>query len=409
LKPFTVKHVKEKTLPPNCPMLSSFRWFGPDDPVSLAAIRQCGCDAVFTALHEVPAGECWTRAAIRERRTRLADHGLAWVAAESVPVTEAIKTRTGDWAAHIRNYCRSIENLAAEGIHCVIYNFMPVLDWVRTDLSVTLPDGARTVGLNPVRLAAFDAFILKRPGAAADYPDGLYREAEAVFSGLDEARITRLQQDIIDIFPGRKTRLHIEDIRSMMKPYANLGRERLQSHLADFLKEIIPVAESVGVRLAVHPDDPPYPVLGLPRIVSTQADLEFIIGLSDSPANGFCFCPGSLGVIPENEPVSIARRFADRIHAVHLRNITRSANGGFTESPLLEGSVDIPDLVRVLLGEQNSRRAAGRDDWRLPMRPDHGLVILEDLRKPPPTTPGYTCLGRMKSLAELRGLQSGMS
>jgi mannonate dehydratase len=389
-------------------MVPCFRWFGPGDPVSLRAIRQCGCEGVFTALHDVPAGDCWTREAIRERQEQLADHGLEWVAAESVPVTEAIKTRTGDWERHLDHYCRSIENLAVEGVNCVIYNFMPVLDWVRTDWSLTLADGSGTVGLNPVRLAAFDAFILKRSGAESSYPEGVFTAAEAYFEKLDSAEILRLQQDIVDIFPGQETRFHIDDIRRMMEPYADIDRERLRAHLAAFLEVVLPVAEGAGVRMAVHPDDPPYAVLGLPRIVSTEADLAFIMRLSDSPSNGFCFCPGSLGVNAGTDLPGMLERFAGRIHAVHLRNILRAENGGFYESPLLDGSVDIPELVRALLAEQGKRRAAGRPDWRLPMRPDHGLVLLDDLKKPPPVTPGYTCLGRMKSLAELRGLQLGM-
>jgi mannonate dehydratase len=389
-------------------MVPCFRWFGPRDPVSLSAIRQCGCEAVFTALHDVPSGECWTREAIRERKDQLEAHGLTWIAAESVPVTEAIKTQTGDWKTHVRNYCRSVENLAAEGIHCVIYNFMPVLDWVRTDLSLTLPDGARTVGLDPVRLAAFDAFILERPGAEDSYSRKTFAAAKTYFAGLQADDIRRLQQDIVDIFPGQTTRFHIDDIRRMMAPYAGIDHERLQAHLADFLETVLPVAEAAGVRMAVHPDDPPYSVLGLPRIVSTEADLAFIMELSGSPANGICFCPGSLGVNAGTDLPGLLQRFAGRIHAVHLRNIFRENDGGFRESPLLEGSVDIPELVRALLEEQRRRREAGRSDWRLPMRPDHGLVLLDDLDKPPPTTPGYTCLGRMKSLAELRGIQVGM-
>lgn len=389
-------------------MTPCFRWFGPDDPVSLAAIRQCGCEGVFTALHEVPAGQCWSREAIRERRDQLAREGLEWIAAESVPVTEAIKTQTGNWEEHVRNYCRSIENLGAEGIRCVMYNFMPVLDWVRTDLSLTFPDRTRTVGLDPVRLAAFDAFILKGPGAERRYPERVFKKAEAYFANLVAGEIRQLQQDIVDIFPGQKTRFHIDDIRTMMAPYEEFDRDRLRAHFSVFHEAIIPAAEAAGVRLAVHPDDPPYPVLGLPRIVSTEADLNFIMGLSDSPANGICFCPGSLGVNAETDLPGVLSRYAGRIHAVHLRNVLRGADGGFRESPLLEGSIDMPELVQALLEEQSSRREAGRPDWRLPMRPDHGLVLLDDLQKPPPVTPGYTCLGRMKSLAELRGLQVGL-
>ena len=389
-------------------MLPCFRWFGPHDPVSLEAIRQCGCEAVFTALHGIPAGEEWTPQAIAERKALIEAAGLEWVVVESLPVSEAIKTASGDWQAHLDAYCRSLENLAAAGILRVVYNFMPVLDWVRTDLAITLPDGSRTVGYDPVRWAAFDLFVLGRTSAAADYTPGARERAEAYYGGLDAEARRQLETDIIDIFPGHAGGMELNDIRVMMDRYKGIDRGRLRENLAAFLARVLPVAEAAGVQLAIHPDDPPFPVLGLPRIVSTLEDLEFVTGLSNSPANGICICPGSLGVRPDNDLAQMMDRLSGRIAAVHLRNIHREASGAFREAPHLDGVVDMPVLVRILLEEQARRRAAGRADWRLPMRPDHGLTLLDDLAKPPPVTPGYTVIGRMKGLAELRGLQQGL-
>ena len=389
-------------------MTPCFRWFGPGDPVRLEAIRQCGCAGIFTALHDIPAGQPWTRAAIRERKELLAEQELPWLVAESVPVSEAIKTRSGDWEAHAACYAESIRNLAAEGIRCAMYNFMPVLDWVRTDLAIMLPDGTRTTGYDPVRWTAFDLCVLKRPGAEADYAPEQAEQAQRYFASLGPGQAAALERDIIDIFPGQKGHFQLDDIRRLMAAYAEVGTEELRSNLAAFLERILPVAEEAGVRLVVHPDDPPFPVLGLPRIVSTAADLEYILSLSDSPANGLCLCPGSLGVRPDNDLVEITRLFADRIQAVHLRNIVRGEDGSFRESPHLEGVVDMAGIVAILLKEQQRRRETGRADWRLPLRPDHGLTMLDDLAKPPPVTPGYHCLGRMKGLAELRGLQAGL-
>ena len=385
-----------------------FRWFGPNDPVSLAFIRQAGATAVFTSLHQIPYGEVWTREAIRERKQMIEDAGLRWTAVESVPVHEDIKTGRGDLARLFENYNNSLRNLAAEGIHTVIYNFMPVLDWVRTDMRWILPDGSASMHYDPVRFAAFEIHALKRAGAEADYTPEQLEKAAAWWESLDETAQDAFVRTIIDVFPGVKWALSLDDIRAMLARYDGLGADGLRENLARFLQAVIPVAEEVGVRMAIHPDDPPFSVLGLPRIVSTGSDVAELFQMADSPANGLCFCTGSFSAREDNDLPAIVRDFGSRIHAVHLRSTQRLPDGSFYEADHLAGSVDMPAVMRNLLDEQDRRRAEGRADWQLALRPDHGHTMMDDLPKPAGITPGYSCIGRMRGLSELRGLMLGL-
>ena len=385
-----------------------FRWFGPNDPVSLADIRQTGATAVFTSLHQIPYGEVWSSVAIRERKKMIEAAGLRWSAVESVPVHEDIKTGRGDLPTLFKNYTDTLRNLAAEGITTVIYNFMPVLDWVRTDMRWVLPDGSESMHYDPVRFAAFEIHALQRPHAEADYSAEQVAQATAWWQRLDESARETFIRTIIDVFPGVKWALTLDDIRAMLARYDAMGTASLRENLAKFLQAVIPVAEEIGVRMAIHPDDPPFSVLGLPRIVSQASDVEAIFNMVDSPANGLCFCTGSFSARPDNDLPAMVEKFAARIHAVHLRSTQRLPDGSFYEADHLGGSVNMPAVVRRLLNEQDRRRATGRADWQLPLRPDHGHTMMDDLLKPAGITPGYSCIGRMRGLAELRGLMHGL-
>jgi mannonate dehydratase len=386
----------------------SFRWFGPGDPVPLSYIRQAGASAVFTSLHQIPYGELWPREAIRERKEQLQAAGLRWTAVESVPVHEDIKTGSGDVERLLENYTGTLRNLAAEGLSLVIYNFMPVLDWVRTDMRHVLPDGSESMHFDPVRFAAFEIHALKRAGAEADYTPAQLGLAAAWWGSLDDAARETFAKTIIDVFPGVKWGLSLDDIRALLARYAHIDATVLRANLARFLEAVIPVAEEVGVRMAIHPDDPPFSVLGLPRIVSTAPDVEAIFQMADSPANGLCFCAGSFSARADNDLPEIVRNFAPRIHAVHLRSTQREPDGSFYEADHLGGSVHMPAVVRALLDEQDRRLAEGRSDWRIPLRPDHGHTMMDDIGKPVGITPGYSCIGRMRGLSELRGLMLGL-
>ena len=386
----------------------AFRWFGPKDPVPLAFIRQAGATAVFSALHQIPYGEVWPRAAIREHKELIESAGLRWTCVESVPVHEDIKTGRGDLPRLLKNYTDTLRHLAAENIPVVIYNFMPVLDWIRTDMNHILPDGSQCLHFDPVRFAAFEIHALQRPGAEADYTEEQIKRAAAWWQSLDSTAQGKFIQTIIDVFPGCKWGLNLDDIRAMLARYAHLRNGGLAENLARFLEAVIPVAEATGMRLAIHPDDPPFPVLGLPRIVSTAAQIEAIFQMADSPANGLCFCTGSLSARPDNDLPAMVKQFAPRIHAVHLRSTQRLPDGSFFEADHLAGSVPMPAVAQALLEEQDRRRKAGRTDWQLAFRPDHGHVMMDDLVKPVGITPGYSCIGRMRGLAELRGLMLGL-
>lgn len=389
-------------------MEEGFRWFGPADPVPLEFIRQAGATGVFTSLHQIPYGEIWPREAIRERKELIEAAGLRWTAVESVPVHEDIKTGRGDLERLFGNYQKTLRNLAAEGIHTVIYNFMPVLDWVRTDMRWRLPDGAESLHFDPVKFAAFEIHALQREGAEADYTPEQLAQASSWWASLDEVARDAFVRTIIDVFPGVKWALTLDDIRAMLAKYDGMGPDGLRKNLARFLQAVIPVAEEAGIRMAIHPDDPPFSVLGLPRIVSTAEDVATIFQMADSHSNGLCYCTGSLSAREDNDLPEMVRTFAPRIHAVHLRSTQRNADGSFFEAGHLAGSVDMPAVVRSLLDEQDRRRVEGRADWQLPLRPDHGHTMMDDLPKPAGITPGYSCIGRMKGLAELRGLMLGL-
>jgi mannonate dehydratase len=389
-------------------MEESFRWYGPADTVPLSYIRQTGATAVFTSLHQIPYGELWPREAIRERKRMLAEAGLKWNAVESVPVHEDIRTGSGDLKTLFANYAQTVRNLGAEDIHIVIYNFMPVLDWIRTDMHYRLPDGAEALRFDPVRFAAFEVYALKRPGAEADYSVEQLERAKAWWSDLGEPAREAFVQSIIDVFPGCKLGLSLDDIRAMLAKYEHIDADGLRANYARFLEAVVPACEEAGVRLAVHADDPPFPVLGLPRIVSTAEDVEKVFRMVDRPANGLCLCAGSFSANPKNDLVAMAKRFGPRVHAVHLRSTQRLPDGSFYEADHLEGSVNMPALVRALFDEMDRRKAEGRADWRLPFRPDHGHVMMDDLGKAENITPGYAAIGRMRGLAELRGLMVGL-
>lgn len=384
------------------------RWFGPEDPVPLSFIRQAGATGVFTSLHQIPYGEAWPREAIRERRERIEAAGLRWAVAESVPVHEDIKTGHENLTRLFENYTTTLRNLAAEGIHTVVYNFMPVLDWVRTDMRWPLPDGSMSMHFDPVRFAAFEIHELKRPGAEADFSQEQLANAAAWWASLDEPARDAFVRSIIDVFPGVKWELTLDTIRTMLARYANIGEAELRANLSCFLHAVIPTAEELGIRMAIHPDDPPFPVLGLPRVVSTAPHVESIFNMIDSPANGLCFCTGSFSARADNDLPAMAKQFGHRIHATHLRSTHLLPDGSFYEAGHLGGSVDMPAVVKHLLAEQDSRRTSGRADWQLPLRPDHGHTMMDDLPKPAGITPGYSCIGRMRGLAEIRGLMHGL-
>ena len=386
-------------------MEESFRWYGPKDQVPLSYIRQAGATAVFCSLHEIPYGDLWPREAIRARKQIIEKAGLRWTAVESVPVHEAIRKGHGDLETLYRNYAETLRNLAAEDVRVVIYNFMPALDWVRTDLHHVLADGSECLRFDPVHFAAFEVHALRRPGAEADYSAVQLSAAQTFWESMDSARREAFISGLIDVFPGCKLGLTLDDLRAMLAKYNGVDRDRLKENYARFLRAVVPVAEEVGVRLAVHPDDPPFSILGLARIVSTANDVADLFSMVDSPANGLCYCTGSFSVRADNDLPEMVRRFGPRIHAVHLRSTKREADGSFFEADHLGGSVDMVAVVRELLKEQDRRKAQGRNDCQLAFRPDHGHTMMDDLSKPPIANPGYTAIGRMRGLAELRGVQ----
>ncbi|MFT3869140.1 MAG: mannonate dehydratase [Nibricoccus sp.] len=386
-------------------MEESMRWFGPADTVSLAEIRQTGATGVFSSLHEIPYGEAWPLEKIIERRDIIAAAGIRWNVVESVPVHESIKTRTGDFARAIANYQTSLRNLGAAGIRTVIYNFMPVLDWVRTDLHHRLPDGAEALLYDPVKFAAFDLFALGRPGAEKDFTPNQCANAKKFWSSLGLTGQEKFTRQTLDLFPGVKLNVSLDDMRAMLARYADFDSKRLKDNLRLFLEAIVPVAAEAGVKLAIHPDDPPFSVLGLPRIVSTEQDLAEILAMVDHPSNGLCYCTGSLGSRTDNNLPQIARRFAPRIHSAHLRTVVHNQDGTFYEGAHLANSATMYAVVHALIEEQARRGPAGQ----IAFRPDHGHKILDDFRRAEPTCPGYPLIGRLRGLAELRGLQLGIA
>jgi mannonate dehydratase len=391
-------------------MEQTWRWWGPDDIIPLRHVTQVGATGVVTALHDVPAGVVWSKDKVRARVDAIAANpslGLRWSVVESLWIHERIKLGEGDLEALFAAFRESMVNLAEVGVHTICYNFMPVLDWARTTLRHELPGGAIALRFNAHEFAAFDCFMLKREGAEGDVSPEVLARAKAWYEASTEESRGHLLSTIMAGLPGAFDRYDIEGLRGMLARYRGIGRDELRANLVRFLEAIIPTAERVGIRMAIHPDDPPRPLLGLPRIVGSVDDLAAIFDAVDSRANGLTMCTGSLGADPRNDCAAIAARFAERIHFAHLRNVANEPDGSFMEADHLGGGTDMVAVVRVLLAEQQRRRGEGRADWRIPFRPDHGHELLDDIGKP--TFPGYPAAGRMRGLAEIRGVMTALA
>lgn len=384
-------------------MEQTWRWFGPRDPVPLQHIRQAGATGIVSALHHLPNGAVWPIAEIEKRKAEIAAAGLTWSVVESVPVSEDIKTRSGDRRAHLQAYGQTIRNLAASDIRTICFNFMPVIDWTRTDLAYRLPDGSLSLRFDANDFAAFDLFILRRPGAEGEYMPERIAQAKAAFAAMDQEARDRLTKTIIAGLPGAEESYTLDMLRAALGRYRGMSKDELRSQVGEFLDAVVPAAEEGGARLGIHPDDPPRSLLGLPRIVSTAEDARWILGRVDSPANGLTFCTGCYGARPDNDLVAMAREFAARIHFLHLRSTRREADPEtFHEAAHLDGDVDMVGVIREVVLEERSRTNSGRADAAIPMRPDHGHQMLDDIGKR--VNPGYSAIGRLRGLAELRGV-----
>jgi mannonate dehydratase len=390
-------------------MEQTWRWFGPKDAVTLAAARQAGATGIVTALHDIPYGEVWSVDAIEERKALIAapGFGLRWSVVESLPIHERVKIGEGDLESIFANYRQSLRNLAACGLKTVCYNFMPVLDWTRTELAAPVIGGARALRFNLHEYVAFDWLMLQRPGAEKGHAQEVLARAKAWFDAASESERQTLVHNVNAGLPGAYDRYDIPALRRLLDRYKGIGTAELRANLKRFLEAVIPTAQEVGINMCIHPDDPPRPLFGLPRIVSTGVDLQTILDMVDLPANGITFCSGSLGAHPTNDLPEIARDVAPRIWFAHLRNVTKDADGSFMEAEHLGGDNDMVAIIDVLLAEENRRKAAGVVDWRIPMRPDHGHEILDDVGKP--SHPGYPAIGRLRGLAELRGVMATLA
>lgn len=387
-------------------MKETWRWFGPDDPIPLDHIKQAGATGIVSALHYLYRGEAWPLREVLKRRDEILAAGFAWSVVESIPIHNSIKLRSGQREPFISAWKDSLAAVAKAGVSVICYNFMPVVDWTRTDLRWRLPSTGYALRFDAVDFAVYDLFIMKRKNAESEYPEERFRAAHERFNSMSEARKEDLEQTIIAGLPGAEASYNRETIRNLIAEYDDVKAGDLQNNLVAFLQDVLPIAQELGVRLAIHPDDPPWSLFGLPRVVSTVEDVRTILAACDTLANGLTFCVGSFGARADNDLLAMAREFGARIHFVHLRQVTREAAGSFHEAEHLNGSSDMVGVIRTVLEEESRRRRVNRPDHEIPMRPDHGHLLADDIAKK--VNPGYSLVGRLKGLAELRGVMQGL-